>query len=148
MTRWSHGLPDQDTKKIRANLRTAQVTVIVRAATRITPAAVRMIRTGPPAALSTTILVPLPLRMTILTIQNTEMSLKIIWLGRDEMRGALAELGGMGTIYRDLILVDTKIIMTMMILAVLLLATALECLEVVGIDNSNRVDWQVFCPEG
>jgi hypothetical protein len=91
--------------------------------------------------------VPLPLRMTILTNQKTEMSLKITWLGREEMRGALAELGGMGTIYRDLILVDIKI-MTMMILAVLLLATALECLEVAGIDNSNRVDWQVFCPEG
>ena len=147
MTRWNQGHPDRDMNIVRAGLLTDQVTVIIRAAIRITPAAVCTIRTGPPAALGTTILVPLPLRMTILTIQNTEMSLKIIWLGREEMRGALAELGGMGTIYRDLILVDIKI-MTMMILAVLLLATALECLEVVGIDNSNRVDWQVFCPEG
>ena len=132
---------------VRAGLLTDQVTVIERTAIRINPTAVRTTRTGPPAALGTMILVPLPLRMTILTNQNTEMSLKIIWLGKEEMRGALAELGGMGTIYRDLILVDIKI-MTMMILAVLLLATALECLEVAGIDNSNRVDWQVFCPEG
>ena len=147
MTRWNQGHPDRDMNIVRAGLLTDQVTVIIRAAIRITPAAVRTTRTGPPAALGTMILVPLPLRMTILMILSTEMSLQNIWLGREEMKGALAELGGMGTIHRDPILV-VKTIMTMMILAVLLLATALECLEVVGIDNSNRVDWQVFCPEG
>ena len=93
------------------------------------------------------ILVPLPLRMTILMILSTEMSLQNLCLGREEMKGAPAEQGGMGMIHRDRILVD-KTIMTMMILAVLLLATALECLEVAGIDNSNRVDWEVFCLEG
>ena len=124
-----------------------QVTLIVRAAIRITPAAVCMTRTGPPAALGTMILVPLPLRMTILKTLNIDMSLRIIWLGREEMKGSLTELGGMGMIYRDLILVATQIMM-MMILAVLILAIALECLEVAGIDNSSRVDWEVFCLEG
>ena len=81
MTRWNHGLPGQDTNTIRAGLHTAQVTVIVRAAIRITiPPAVRTTRTGPPAALGTMIPVPLPLRMTILLILSTEMSLMIFGL--------------------------------------------------------------------
>ena len=147
MTRPNHALPDRDTNIVRVGHPTWLVTRTVHATIRITLVATHTTQTGPPVALGTMILVPLPLRMTILMILSKEMSLQNLCLGREEMRGALAELGGMGTIYRDLILVDIKI-MTMMILAVLLLATALECLEVAGIDNSNRVDWQVFCPEG
>ena len=70
----------------------------------------------------------------------------IFWLGRGEMRGALAELGGVEMIYRDLILEAQ--IMTMMKVAVLSPATALECLATPGTDSSNRMDWNVFYLEG
>jgi hypothetical protein len=84
--------------------------------------------------------------MTILLNLSTGMNSMIFWLGRGEMRGALVELGGVRIIYRDLIL-EVQI-MTMMKVAVLSPATALECLVTPGTDRSNLMDWSVFHLEG